>query len=279
MKKLMIAIVIIILGGIGIVGGYSMKQRKLSNINNVSNNSINQQNSNNINSATNNSNSTDNSNRTNIKELSAHSTLNQNANNKISVSGMKQINNSNDISSSNNDIKPLKTNNSNNNQISNTSNTSNENNSNSINISDYIGVWNPVMEAQWNEDYNKNIIPTKKQLDNNKLIMTAKEFSYNGLTINNPVYKIVPIEFCQVFGNAHMGDYGSVNNNFPYADNSEIGIPKTPYSLLYFIVALPKGNSLIYPNGGLIFKYPYILNGRVFALLNAPEQPLYKFNK
>ena len=111
--------------------------------------------------------------------------------------------------------------------------------------------------------------------------MTPEEFSFNGVTIKNPVYKIVPIDECDVFANAHMGGYEGVNNNYTNNDNSEIGIPKTPYSPIYFIVAYPKGKSNEYLNegGGLIFNYPYILDGQVFALVNTPEQPLYKFEK
>ena len=264
MKKLAIIVAIIALGGIVIAGGYSIEKGKLNtNIN------VDKQNSNNTNSAVVNNNSNGNydnnseSHNNSIKNI--NNTYNQSIDSTKKFSSVNQEShdnissqvNSNDSSSSTSQI-----------------NSNNENKtSSSINISDYMGVWNPVTEVQWNSVYNQNIIPTEKQLNENKLIMTPEEFSFNGVTIKNPAYKIVPIDECDVFANAQMGAYEGLNNNYNHKSNSEIGIPKTPYSPIYFIVAYPKGKSKEYlsEDGGLILNYPYILDGHVFALLNTPE--------
>lgn len=302
MKKLAIIVVIIALGGIAAVGGYSIEKEKLntnininvnkqnsnntssvavngsSNNNNVSNAvTSNSNNNNNGNAAANNSNGTNsessNNSIKNMNNNSVNNTYNQNTDNTKKTSSVNQEGHEN-ISSQINK----------NNSSSSTSqrNSDNENKtSSSINVSDYMGVWSPVTEVQWDGAFSKNIIPTEKQLNDSKLIMTPEEFSFNGVTIKNPVYKIVPIEQCEIFGNARMGAYQGLNNNYTTTNNSEIGIAKTPYSPLYFIVAYPKGKSKEYLSGEgtFIFNYPYILDGHVFALVNTPEQPLYRFEK
>lgn len=306
MKKLAIIVVIIALGGIAAVGGYSIEKKKLNANININ---VNKQNSNNASSAVINNNSSNSDN--NVSNVVTNKNSNNNTSNAVANNS-----NSNNYNNSKSSDKPIK--NMNNNGVNNTysqntesteksssvnqgghnnissqintnnsgssisqKNSNNENKtSSSINISDYMGVWSPVTEVQWDGAFSKNIIPTEKQLNNSKLIMTPEEFSFNGVTIKNPVYKIVPIEQCEIFGNARMGAYQGLNNNYT-TNNSEIGIAKTPYSPLYFIVAYPKGKSKEYLSGEgtFIFNYPYILDGRVFALINTPEQPIYKFEK
>ena len=270
MKKIIIIILILALAGVAIINRSSSEKNKLNkDINTSINNTAEVANT--ITSQINNDNTSSQNSNMASSNTNINSNNNMNINQRPNQSNNSQNKNSNQVSKNN--IKES-------NKQTNTSSSNNNNNNNTINISNYMGVWHPTMEAQWNELNNKNEIPTSTQLVNSKLIMTPERYSFNGLTINNPEYKIIPVPCTNIFANAHMGDYG--NTNIPHQDGSKIGIPKTPYSPLYYIVAYKKGqslNSVEYTGNNFMFDYPYILDGQVFALINVGTQPLYKFTK
>ena len=271
MKKIIIIILILALAGVAIINRSSSEKNKLNkDINTSINNTAEVANT--ITSQINNDNTSSQNSNMASSNTNINSNNNMNINQRPNQSNNSQNKNSNQVSKNN--IKES------NKQTNTSSSNNNNNNNNTINISNYMGVWHPTMEAQWNELNNKNEIPTSTQLVNSKLIMTPERYSFNGLTINNPEYKIIPVPCTNIFANAHMGDYG--NTNIPHQDGSKIGIPKTPYSPLYYIVAYKKGqslNSVEYTGNNFMFDYPYILDGQVFALINVGTQPLYKFTK
>lgn len=280
MKKIVIVVLIVVLAIIATIVGYSITKynnkdsndsniiESNSNVSTMANSNKNNQNQNqnqNVNSSNRDINNQSSSN-TVIAGNNENSSENNNSNNDNQGSSLQNI--------SSNQVQE------NNNKSNNQANNSSSNSNNTINIANYMGTWIPTMEAQWNEVNNTNEIPTNKELENSKLIMTPEKYSFNGLTIDNPEYKIVAEPASNIFANAHMGDYG--NTNVSNKDNSKIGIPKTPYSDLYYIVAYKKGQSLSsveYNGGGFMIDYPYILNGQVFALVNKGAKPIYKFTK
>ena len=285
MKKLAVVVIIIILGGVVAVGGYSMEKNRLSNQNSNNSSSNVSENNTNINNGGNNVNVP-------TKNMSSNNSININTNSTSSKSN-QNTNTQNQVSDSNNNLSNTKEasnsgsnqGNVNNSEDSNTStnesNSKSEKKSSPIDVSNYMGVWNPSKEVQWAYVLNKNILPTKGELNSNILTLTQLEYSFKGITIKNPVYKIVPATDAGIFGNERMGSYGNSNKDF--AKNGEYGIPASPNSNLYFIVAVPQGSDANYLKNKInefsILNYPYIVDGNVFAMINTPQEPIYRFSR
>lgn len=201
------------------------------------------------------------------KDITSNNVASSNSNNST-TSATKNVTNSTS--------KSIQKTTSNTNNSSNNTTSSTNSNTNSAVLS-YMGVWNPSIEALWNQDYTKNILPTKEQLSENTLILTNSEYSFKNITIKNPSYEIVKVTSANIFANMRMGGYGSVNNIRSEAAGANEN------SDLDFIVAVPQGASSNYINevasGFNIFNYPYIVDGKLYAMLNSSENPIYQFSK
>ncbi len=207
--------------------------------------------------AKNETNSTSNSNTSNVKGTTTKS---ENTTNKTT---------------SNTDNSSTKATSSNNGRT--TSSTSNSSDTNSSILS-YMGIWNPSTEALWDEDYTKNILPTTAQLNESKIILTKSEYSFGNIEIKNPKYIIVKRTSAYIFANMRMGGYCPPNNKPTQAYGAD-----GEDSVLEFIVAVPQGATSSYidevTEGFNILNYPYIVNGKLYAMLNSSENPIYEFSK
>lgn len=261
MKKIWIGIVVLCIGACAVVGGFYYEKTNSAIVNKVAISNL----------------------KTNNNPNTESSTLKNNSENKASNT---TLNNSNPLDSTSNqsssETKNINSNNVESNQKNSSGQETSSNQSNqksiqssTINLSDYMGTWTATKEMEWNQDYSQNIIPTESELKNNELILTKSKYSFNGVTINNPSYKLVKINEANLFDNAHLGGYGPINN--VYSNNNSMATDLT------FIVALPQGASEEYIHNATktfeVTEFPYILNGNLYGMLNTKEKPIYQLTK
>lgn len=293
-KKVVIPIVVAVVVACG-VGYYSYNIVKAST---VSENTINSSTSSNVNTENSEQSNVASASNSNINRTNANSdkvVSSINSNDSVTASTTKNVASSTSNNNINNVESTTKTENTTSKMTQNTGSssstkatqsnsgtkTSNTNSSSNMNpaVVNYIGIWSPSIEALWDEDFTKNIIPTQSQLNESKIILTESEYSFGDVQIKNPEYIIVKRTSSYIFGNMRMGNYCPTNNEQTQAYGKE-GYPN---SNLEFIVAVPQGVTSSYINeviqGFNILNYPYIVNGHLYAMLSSSENPIYEFSR